>query len=207
MILRRRLALRSRNHLDQNYKLSPHRLIFDGGVGAQQWEAENAVDDEQAVDVWFLAVTIVEKRYVDAEHLSDLLEPRRADPVDALFVFLHLLKGEPEVTGQLFLRDACFPATPTDSPPHLDVRVPGRSWAGLGRTRPRFGLPAHGKIILQPKGDGKGGLGDYLFYLCAGIIDLAQGPDQSEGDHSSLCGSFRMLDTRKYVGTTSATAG
>ena len=39
-------------------------------------------------------------------------------------------------------------------------------------------------IILQPKGDGKGGLGD-LFYLWVGIIDLAQGPHQSGGDHSS----------------------
>ena len=51
MILRRRLALRSRNHLDQNYKPSLHRFIFDGGVGAQQSEAENAVGDEQAVDI------------------------------------------------------------------------------------------------------------------------------------------------------------
>jgi len=127
MILRRRLTLRTRNQFDQNYKLSPHRFIFDGGVCAQQSEAENAVDDQQAVDVWFLAVTIVEKRYVDAEHLSDLLEQRRADPVDALFIFLHLLKGEAKVTSQLYLRDAFFPATQTDSPPHLDVREPGRS--------------------------------------------------------------------------------
>ncbi len=51
MILRRRLALRSRNHLDQNYKPSLHRFIFDGGVGAQQSETENAVGDEQAVDI------------------------------------------------------------------------------------------------------------------------------------------------------------
>jgi len=51
MILRRRLTLRSRNHLDQNYKPSLHRFIFDGGVGAQQSEAENAVEEEQAVDV------------------------------------------------------------------------------------------------------------------------------------------------------------
>jgi hypothetical protein len=93
MILRRKLTLRSRNHLDQNYNLPLHHLIFDGGVGAQQSEAENAVEHEQALDGWFLAVTIVEKRYVDAEHLSDLLEQRRADPVDALFVFFHLLKG------------------------------------------------------------------------------------------------------------------
>jgi len=42
------LTLGSRNHLDQNYKLSPHRLIFDGGEGAQQSEAENVV--EQALD-------------------------------------------------------------------------------------------------------------------------------------------------------------
>ena len=111
--------------------------------------------------MWFLAVTIVEKRYVDAEHLSNLLEPRRADSADALFVFLHLLKGESEVTGQLCLRDACFPATQTDSPPDLDVRDPGRSWVEPGRTRFRFGLPAHWEIILQPKGEGKGGLRDY----------------------------------------------
>jgi hypothetical protein len=103
MILRRGLTLRSRNNLDQNYKLSPQRFIFDGGVGAQQSEAENAVDDEQAADVWFLAVTIVEKRYVDAELLSDFLELRRADPAEALFVFLHLMKDEAEVTGQLWL--------------------------------------------------------------------------------------------------------
>src|SRR6266568_7327798 len=51
MILRRRLALRSRNHLDQNYKPPLHRFIFDGGVGAQQSETENAVGDEQAVDI------------------------------------------------------------------------------------------------------------------------------------------------------------
>jgi hypothetical protein len=116
-ILQRRLTLRSRNHLDQNYKPSLHRSIFDGGVGAQQSEAENAVEDEHAFDVWFLAVTIVEKRHVDAEHLSDLLEPRRADPVHAHFVFLQLLKRETEVTGQLSLRDAFFLATQTDSPP------------------------------------------------------------------------------------------
>jgi len=161
MTLRRRSTLRSRNHLDQNYKPSLHHFIFDGGVGAQQSEAENPIDDEQAVDVWFLAVTIVEKRYVGAGHLSNLLEPRRADPVDALFVFLHLLKGQAEVTSQLYLRDAFFPATQTDSSPHLDVRVHLRSWTALGRIRPRFGLPAHGEIILQPKGEGKGGLGDY----------------------------------------------
>ena len=47
---RRRLMLRSRNHLDQNYKLSLHRLIFDGGVGAHQSEAENAVEDQQALE-------------------------------------------------------------------------------------------------------------------------------------------------------------
>jgi hypothetical protein len=169
------LTLRSRNHLDQNYKLSLHRLIFDGGIGAQQSEAENVVEEEQALDGWFLAVNIVEKRYIDVERLSDLLEPCGADPVDALFVFLHLLKGEFEVTSQAYLRDAFFPATQTDSPPHLDVRVPGRSWAELGRPRPRFGLPAHGEIILQPKGDSKAAWG-IIIYLCAEIIDLAQAP-------------------------------
>ena len=35
MILRRRSTLRSRNHLDQNYKPSLHRFIFYGGVGTQ----------------------------------------------------------------------------------------------------------------------------------------------------------------------------
>jgi hypothetical protein len=62
--------------------------------------------------------------------------------------FLNLLKGEPEATGQLHLRDACFPATQTDSPSHLDVRVPGRPWAELARTRLRFGL-AHGSALLH----------------------------------------------------------
>ena len=114
------LTLRSRNHLDQNYKLSLYHLIFDGGVGAQQSEAENAVEHEQALDGWFLAVTIVEKRYVDAEHLSDLLEPRRADPVDALFVFLHLLETDIEVLSQSYGRSpdttfGCFQDEIADS--------------------------------------------------------------------------------------------
>src|SRR6266704_6821309 len=73
----------------------------------------------------------------------------RADPAGALFVFLILLKAEPEATGKLYLRDACFPATQTDLPPHLNVRVPGRSWAELGRPRPRFGLLAHGSALLH----------------------------------------------------------
>jgi hypothetical protein len=151
MILRRRLTLRSRNHLDQNYKLSPHRFIFDGDVGAQQSEAENAVDDEQAVDVWFLAVTIVEKRYVDAEHLSDLLELGRTDPVDALFVFLHLPKGDAEVTSQLYLRDACFPATQTDSPPILMSASPADR--GLSLVELDLGLDflRMGRSFCNPK--------------------------------------------------------
>ena len=107
------------------------------------------------------------------------------------------MKGEAEVTGQLWLRDACFPATQTDSPPHLDVRDPGRSWVELlGRTRPRFGFLAHGEIILQPKGDGKGGQGNFYSILGGlGIIDLAQGPHQSEGDHSF----FPALSTRRRL--------
>jgi hypothetical protein len=129
MIQRRRSTLRSRNHLDQNYKPPLHRFIFEGGVGAQQSEAENVVDDEQ---IWLLAVTIAEKRYVDAEPLSDFLELRRADPAHAFFVFLRPMRGEAEVIGQLCLRDAFFLATQTDSPPYLDVRVPGRSWVALG---------------------------------------------------------------------------
>src|SRR5882672_10525894 len=144
MILPGRLALRSRNHLDKKYKLSPHRFIFDGGVGAQQSEAVNAVQDEQAVDGWYLAVTIVEKRYVDAEHLSDLLEPRRADAVATRLIFLHLLKCNAELIRQLFLRNANFQAPQTNSPPDLNVGAPGRSWVEIGRSRPRFGLLAHG---------------------------------------------------------------
>jgi hypothetical protein len=73
-------------------------LIFDAGVGAQQSEAEKAVEEEQAVDVWFFAVTIVEKRYFDAEHLSDQLQPRRADPIETPFVFLHLLNVTPSLS-------------------------------------------------------------------------------------------------------------
>src|ERR1700687_5409616 len=145
MILRRRLALRSRNHLDQNYKLSLHHLIFDGGVGAQQSEAENAVEHEQALDRWVRAVTIVEKRYVDAEHLSDLLEPRRADPVDALFVFLHLLETDIEALSQSYLRDAFFRAPQTNSSSHLNVRAHGRSrTCRLRMSLSWFGFLAHG---------------------------------------------------------------
>jgi hypothetical protein len=103
------LTLRSRNHLDQNYKLSLHRFIFDGGVGAQQSEARNAVDEEQAVDLWFLSVTIVEKRHVDAEHLSNLLEKRRADPVDALFRIFPSAERRGRVYGRAVFERYLFP--------------------------------------------------------------------------------------------------
>jgi hypothetical protein len=154
MILRRRLALKSRNHLDQNYKPSLHRFIFDGGVGAQESEAENAGGDEQAVDIWFLAVTIVEKRYVDAEPLSDFLELRRADPAHAFFVFLHLMRGEADIS---------MSATPADR--------------GLRLLDLDFGLDflRTGRSFCNPKATARPAYG-LLFYLCAGIIDLAQGP-------------------------------
>jgi hypothetical protein len=109
--------------------------------------------------------------------LAIFFELRRADPAHASFVFLHLMKGEAEVTGQLCLRDACFPATQTDSPPDLDVRDPGRSWVEPGRTRFRFGLPAHWEIILQPKAR-QGRPWGLLFYLCP-LLAFALGSDLS----------------------------
>src|ERR1700704_4749033 len=57
-----------------------------------------------------------------------------------LVPFSNLLKGEPEAAGHLYLRDASFSTTQPDSPPHLNGRVYRRSWAELGRTRPRFRL-------------------------------------------------------------------
>jgi hypothetical protein len=53
-------------------------------------------------------------------------------------------------------------------------------WAELlGRTRLRFGLSAHGEIILQPKGDGKGGIGDFYSIYALGLSIWHTAPTSS----------------------------
>jgi len=54
-----KLTLRRRNHLDQDNKLPLYRLIFDSSVSTQQSEAEIAVEEQQALDFPFLAVTVI----------------------------------------------------------------------------------------------------------------------------------------------------
>lgn len=48
-------------------------------------------------------------------------QPARADPVGALFVFLYLLKREPESVAELFLADAEF--NPVQTHTSADMRV------------------------------------------------------------------------------------
>ena len=49
---------------------------------------------------------VIEEVDRHAQDARDLEQPSRADPVDAFFVFLHLLEGEPEKIAQLFLAHA-----------------------------------------------------------------------------------------------------
>jgi hypothetical protein len=47
-------TLRSRDHLDPGYQLSLYRLVLDGGVSAQQSEAETAVQKRRLSTSGFL---------------------------------------------------------------------------------------------------------------------------------------------------------
>src|SRR3546814_2532999 len=49
---------------------------------------------------------VIEKLDRHAQHAGDLIKAARADAIGAFFVFLNLLKGQPEAVAELFLAHA-----------------------------------------------------------------------------------------------------
>src|ERR1700733_12534824 len=85
---------------DQRHKLALHSLVFHRRIGPKQSQGKTAVEKQQALDFTFAidcalpSVRIVkEKCHRDIERRSDELQPSSANPIDAFFVFLHLLKA------------------------------------------------------------------------------------------------------------------
>src|SRR6478735_6869184 len=73
------------DRLHQGHQLTLHRLVLDLAVGAQQPEAEGAVEEEEAFDFARLAVAVVvEERDGHVERGGDQLKTSSADAVHAL---------------------------------------------------------------------------------------------------------------------------
>src|SRR6516225_3795967 len=98
----------------QRDELALHRLILDLAVGAQQAEAESRVQEQEAFDFAGLVVAAIEEGHGHIEGGGDLLKPSRADAIDALLVFLHLLEADAELFAELSLRDLHLDATQAD---------------------------------------------------------------------------------------------
>src|SRR6185437_5624908 len=99
----RALILVRCDRFHQRHQLTLDGLILDLAVGPQQPEAERAVEEQQAFDFPRLAVAVVKERDGHVERGCDLLEASGTDPVDALLVFLDLLKADAQLVTEFSL--------------------------------------------------------------------------------------------------------
>ena len=102
-----------------------HGLILDLAIGPQQPQAEGAVEKQQALDLARLAVAVVEEGDGHIQRGGDLLKPSGTDAVDALLVFLNLLKADPKLVAKFRLRDFLLDAPQPNSLSKLDVGLAG----------------------------------------------------------------------------------
>src|SRR5258708_5676265 len=109
----------------QGHQLTLHGLILDLAVGPQQSQAERAIEKQQAFDLARLAVAVVEECDGYIQRGGDLLETGGADAIDALLIFLHLLKADAELVAELRLRDSLLHAPQPDSLPQFNVGFAG----------------------------------------------------------------------------------
>src|SRR5262249_4469337 len=111
--------------LHQGDQLALHGLVLDLAVGAQQPEAECAVEEQQALDLARLVVAVVEEgdRYV--ERGCDLLQTSCADTIDALLVLLDLLEAHAELVAELCLRNLLLDTPQPNALAKLDVGLAG----------------------------------------------------------------------------------
>src|SRR4051794_2359052 len=85
----------------QRHHLALYGLAFDSAISAQQPQAECAVEEQEALDLPALVVAVVEERHRHVERVGDLLQPGGADAVDALLVFLDLLKAHTQLLAEI----------------------------------------------------------------------------------------------------------
>ena len=78
----------------------------------------------------------------DIEYLGDLRQPSGADPVRALFIFLHLLERDAKLAGEIALRHARDQPMSADGLPEFDVR-------GIRPPIPLLQLHSLGGMIYQ----------------------------------------------------------
>ena len=113
------------NRFHQGHQLTLHGLILDLAVRPQQPQAERAVEEQQAFDLPRLAVAVVEECDGYIERGGDLLETGGADAVDALLIFLNLLKADAQLVAEFRLRDSLLDAPQPDPLPQFNVGLSG----------------------------------------------------------------------------------
>ena len=123
--VRERLCFVRGNRFHQGHQLTLHGLILDLAIGPQQSQAERAIEKQQALDLARLAIAVIEKCDGYVERGGDLLETGGADAVNALLIFLNLLKADAELVAELRLRDSLLDAPQPDPLPQFNVGFAG----------------------------------------------------------------------------------
>jgi hypothetical protein len=121
----RRLAFVRGDRFHQGHQLTLYGLILDPAVGPQQSQAERAVEKQQAFDLPRLAVAVVKECDGNIECSGDLLETGGTDAVDALLIFLNLLKADAKLVAEFRLGDVLLDAPQPNSLAQFNVGFAG----------------------------------------------------------------------------------
>src|ERR1700760_829292 len=142
----RRLFLVGGDRFHQGDELTLHRLVLDLAVGAQQPQAERAVEEQQTLDLARLVVAVVEEGDGNVERGRDLLQARSADAVDTLLVLLDLLKAHAELVAEFSLRDLLLNTPQPDPFAKLNVGFTGTALLHpLSRCLSHYVSPSFGR--------------------------------------------------------------
>jgi uncharacterized protein YjiS (DUF1127 family) len=124
-----RRSRRSCDALDELADVAPDRVVSDAGVGRQKPHRGGVRHQLRRHRAAVLGCARLLFEEIADRHVEDLGDQRQApgaDPVHALFVFLHLLEGDAELVGQCDLGHA----------PHQAVSPDGRADLVVGAGRP-----------------------------------------------------------------------
>jgi hypothetical protein len=124
------LDINSTDALDQPHELVTHGLIVERG----ERSAHSQIDWIGNQGLQFLAgladrvAVCLEIRYALVERSGDLLEPNRANPIDAFFIFLDLLERDAQLIAKFGLAHSGRDPPGADLFTELNVRGAGRTW-------------------------------------------------------------------------------
>ena len=108
-------------------------------------EAQSDIDRVDIGAAHFLALAGIEERDRDLERLGDTLQPAGRNAVDALLVFLDLLKRHIQQGSEISLRQAALEAQCTNTPADLSVsRISAPFLLHLASTNPADMTIMHG---------------------------------------------------------------